>query len=273
MCPFFKQYKSVLLYCCLGVLISACNMEKDFEIELPTLNPQLVAECYLEPGQPYRLTLTESTAYLASPEPEIINDALVIITYKGQPDTLRLAPYYDKVSRKIYTHVSETRMTGKPGDMYTLQITDKKGRQLTGTTTVQNVVPIDTVEALYNQENNAYLLVKFKDSEATANYYYFSVHKDSLNTRDEVAYSTDDALNNGELFALGTGYDFQKNDTAVVSLYHLEKPYFDFMNSIENARNANGNPFAQPAGVQSTVQGGLGVFTALTYDRKILILK
>jgi len=270
---FFKLKKIFFFYCLLGVLLTSCNMEKDFEIELPTLMPQLVVECYLEPGEPYRLTLTESTAYLASPEPDLISEATVIITYNGKPDTLRLAPYFDKVSQKIYTHVSKTRMTGKPGDVYTLQVTDKKGRKLSGTTTVQAVVPIDTVEALYNQEGNAYLLVKFKDSKATADYYYFSVHKDSLSTDDEVAYSTDDVLNNGNLFALGTGYDFQKTDTAIVSLYNLEKPYFDFMNSVENARNANGNPFAQPAGVQSSVQGGLGIFTTLTYDRKIIILK
>ena len=273
MCLCFKLNKFLLLYCLAGSFLVGCNMEKDFEVALPVLTPQLVAECYLEPGEPYRLTLTESTAYLADPEPELVDDALVIITYNGIPDTLHLAPYFDQARQKIYTHVSKTPMTGKPGDVYTLQVTDNKGRQLTGTTTVQDAVPIDTIETNYNQEGKAYLLVKFKDSKAATDFYYFSVHKDSLNTDDEVAYTTDDALNNGELFALGTGYDFSKSDTAIVSLYHLEKPYFDFMNSVQDARNANGNPFAQPAGIRSTVQGGLGVFTALSYNRKVFILK
>jgi hypothetical protein len=254
-----------------GSLFS-CSLEKDFEIELPALKPQLVAECYLVPGEPYRLTLTESTTYLADPEPEIVDDATVVILHNGQADTLRQAPYFDRKTRKIYTHVSKTIMTGKPGEVYTLQITDAAGRRLTGTTTVQATVPIDTVQAVYNSENKAYLLVKFMDPKAT-NYYYFSVHPDSLNAEDNVDYTADDAINNGNLFAFGTGYDFEKSDTAIVTLYHLEKPYYDFLNSVDNAQSANGNPFAQPAGIQSTVQGGLGVFTNLTFDRKVIILK
>jgi len=269
----FKQNRFFFLCGLAGSIFSACNMEKDLTVELPVLTPQLVAECYLEPGAPYRLTLTESTAYLSSPEPELVNDASVVITHNGLSDTLSLLPHYDKTSKKIYTHVSKTPMTGKPGDVYTLQVSDKLGRTLTGTTSVQEVVPIDTIETKYNAAGQAYLLVKFKDNKATTDYYHFSVHKGSLNQDEEVAYSTDDALNNGELFALGTGYDFEKNDTAVVTLYHLEKPYFDFMNSVEDARNANGNPFAQPASLRSSVQGGLGIFTTLTYDRKTIILQ
>jgi len=268
-------YKNILFYllCVLTALPLACNMEKDFEVDLPVVAPQLVAECYLEVGQPYRLTLTESSSYLAPPEIPLVEDATVVIVYNGRPDTLRYAPFYDEVSRKYYTHASTTRMQGKPGDTYFLEITDKQGRRLTGTTTVLPVVPLDTVEYRYNYRNKAFLVAKFTDPEATENYYFFSVQRDSVNKRAETDYTADDKLSNGQASALGTGYDYEKGDTVIVSLYHLEKSYYDFFNSVENARDANGNPFAQPASLISTVQGGYGVFTNLVYDRKTIILK
>lgn len=252
--------------------INSCNMEKDIEIDLPVLDPQLVAECYLEPGQPYRLALTESTNFLADPLPVLVTDATVVIFYKGQPDTLDFAVTYDSVRQKAYTHVSESIMQGKPGDVYTLQITDKRGRTLTGTTTILPVVPIDTVEYTYNDKSKAFLVAKFKDNTAIRNFYRFSVRKGN-ESWPEVDYPADDSFGESEAFAFGTGYDFEESDTATVSLYHLEKPYYDFVSSVDNAREANGNPFAQPASIKSTVQGGLGVFTNIVYDQKVVILK
>jgi hypothetical protein len=268
-----SKYYIFWLLLAVSVLSYGCNLEKNFEVDLPVMAPQLVAECYLEPGKPYRLTLTESTNYLAAPDIPLVKEATVIIFYKGKPDTLRYAPFYDKFSRKYYTHVSNTIMAGKPGDTYSLQITDKQGRKLTGTTTVLPVVPLDTVEYIYNDRQKAYLLAKFNDDGNAKNFYYFSVQPDSLNSRAEIDYAADDNISNGQLTAFGTGYDFEKDDTVYVSLYHLEKPYYDFFNSVENARDANGNPFAQPATVISTVQGGYGVFTNLVYDQKMVVLK
>ena len=270
---FFPKYFLFWVLVVVSGLPYGCNMEKNFEVDLPVMAPQLVAECYLEPGQPYRLTLTESKNYLAAPELPLVKEATVIIFYKGKPDTLRYAPFYDKFSRKYFTHLSSTIMTGQPGETYSLEINDTQGRKLTGTTTVLPVVPLDTVEYTYNDRKKAFLVAKFKDDGNTKNYYFFSVQRDSINNRAEVDYAAEDNISNGKLTAFGTGYDFEKDDTVFVSLYHLEKPYYDFFNSVENARDANGNPFAQPATVISTVQGGYGVFTNLVYDQKMVVLK
>ena len=55
---FWKQSLWLLL-----PLSVACNLEKEIEIELPEYGGQIALECCLEPGKPYRLTLTRSTAY------------------------------------------------------------------------------------------------------------------------------------------------------------------------------------------------------------------
>ena len=53
----------------------------------------------------------------------------------------------------------------------------------------------------------------------------------------------------------------------------MDADHYSFQQSVREAIRANGNPFAQPARIRSTVQGGLGVFTVLVADRKTVILR
>ncbi|MCR5886827.1 DUF4249 domain-containing protein [Hymenobacter sp. J193] len=151
------------------------------------------------------------------------------------------------------------------------------GRHLTGTATMPARVPIDTVEWKFNDrpedQREAYVLVRFQDPATAGDYYRFQIHRDSISDDPEVDYTPDDRLNNGQEFTLGTSYEFDPGDTLITTLYHLDKAYADFMQSVDDARGANGNPFAQPAGIRSTVQGGLGVFTVLSYERRTIIIK
>jgi hypothetical protein len=254
-----------------GVL--ACDLEKDIDIDLPAHIPQLMVECYLQPGQPYRLTLTESSSYLDNPEHPQVPEAVVVIFHRGQPDTLRYQPTVDKVQRKLFTHYSPTVVSGKPGEVYTLQITDQQGRRLTGTTTLMAPVPIDSLLYRFNDRQKAYIEARFRDPADTEDFYFFSVHLDSINQSAEVNYHVPDQLSNGKPFTLGTGFDFEPYDSLIVSLFHLEKQYYEFLSSVNEAQSANSNPFAQPSRLRSTVQGGLGVFTNLAVDRKSTVLK
>jgi hypothetical protein len=268
----FSMLRYVLLLLLAGAA-AGCNLEKEIDIDLPVHTPQLVVECYLEPGQPYRLTLTESASYFDVPEQPQVPEAIVIISYQGRPDTLHYDPFVDKVQRKLYTHSSATLVSGLPGAVYTLEITDQQGRRLTGTTTLMAPVPIDSLQYKFNDRQEAYIEARFTDKGDTEDHYLFSVHRDSTNKRAAVSYFVPDHLNNGKPFAFGTGFEFSPYDSLIVSLYHLEKQYFDFLTSVEEARNANSNPFAQPSRLHSTVQGGLGVFTNLALDRKGTVLK
>jgi Domain of unknown function (DUF4249) len=252
----------------LAAALAGCNMEKEIDIELPAHTPQLVVECYLQPGQPYRLTLTESSSYFDKPEQPQVPQAVVVIFHAGKADTLIYLPTIDRIQQKLFTHISQTRVSGKPGDVYTLQITDQKGRKLTGTTTLMAPVPIDSLQYSFNERRKAYVEARFRDPGQTQDYYFFSVHRDSTNRRAEVNYQVPDRVSNGGPFTLGTGFDFEPYDSLIVSLFHLEKQYFEFLSSVDEAQNANGNPFAQPSRLRSTVQGGLGVFTNLAVDRK-----
>jgi len=255
------------------LLLCSCDLQKDIEVDLPSYAPQLVVECYLEPGQPYRLTVLESSSYFETPQPVVVDNAEAYITHNGKKIQLPYKPTYDENSGRLYTHVSEAVMNGKTGDIYGLEVTDDKGRKVTGYTTILPEIPIDTIEWKFNEKEEAYLLTSFQDDPNTADYYRYFVHQDSLNTDSDQNFTSSDNATNGKRISFGSGYDYKRGDVVILTLFHIEKQYFDFLNSTANARNANGNPFAQPAQIKSSVQGGIGIFTNLAYDREVVIIK
>ncbi|QNH61254.1 DUF4249 domain-containing protein [Hymenobacter sediminicola] len=275
---FSPAIRSLLLLLPVAMLLSGCDLQKDIDVELPALPAQLVTECYLEDGQIPRLTVTETTPYLASPVPVLPTDVTVVLTLpSGRHDTLRFRPGIDSTILKGYTHIGSRPLVARPGDTFSLEVYDTKGRRVTGTATMPDRIPIDSLRYKFNdkptEERKAYLLTSFTDPAATADFYRLQIHKDSISTDRERDFELDDRLNNGKSFTVGTSYQFRAGDTLLVTLYHIDQPYYLFRQSVRDARDANGNPFAQPSAIRSTVQGGVGVFTVLSYDRKQIILR
>ena len=263
-----------ILYLLLPILLlaTACDLEKEIEVALPEHTPQLVVECYLQQGKTFRMTVMESSSYFDAPQPPYIPNAEVYITHNGRRIKLNFKPMVAKQAGKYYTHTSTEVMNGKPGDIFGLEVSDNKGRKVTGFTTILPVVAIEEVAWKFNDKEKAYLLTSFQDNAGNANYYRYVTHVDSLNTRPERDFTLDDDLTNGKRTSLGSAYDYDRNDTIIVTLYHIEKQYYDFLNSVDDAKSANGNPFAQPSKIKSSVQGGLGIFTNLAFDRKTVVL-
>ncbi|TXK49095.1 DUF4249 domain-containing protein [Pontibacter qinzhouensis] len=254
-------------------LLAGCNLQKDIDVVLPPHKPVLVVEGYLEYGRPLRITVLESSSYFDEPEVPLVPDAKAFITYKGRRIALRYQPHADPVYNKYYTHRSDEIMTGQPGDMYTLDVSDNQGRKVTATTTILPRVPIDTIEWRFNEKEEALLLTSFQDDPDKANFYRYVVHRDSVEKASARDFFVNDNLTNGQRVSIGSGYNYRKNDTLIISLYHIEQKYYDFLTSTSDAKNANGNPFAQPSRIKSTVEGGIGIFTNLVYDRKMVIIK
>jgi hypothetical protein len=257
----------------LMLLLSSCDLEKAIEVELPPHEPQLVIECYLEPGKPMLATVLESVSYFAEPQPPLVPDAEVYISYNGQTTKLEYSPFIDTDTKKFYTHRSNELLKGKPGDIYTLEVKDGKGRRATGFTTLLSKVLIDSLEYRFNEKEEALLLTSYQDDPNSPDFYRYMVHKGILKDGSEREYTVSDDLTNGTRVTLGSAYDYEKGDTLTVTLFHIEEQYYNFLRSAADAKNANGNPFAQPSKVVSTVQGGIGVFTNLAYDRQTIIVK
>jgi hypothetical protein len=261
-----------------GLLATGCGLQKDVDVELPAEPAQLVVECYLEAGKVPEMTVSETVPYLSAPTPEVPTDVTVTLTSpSGRRETLRFQPGQNLLTRKFYTHRGLRPLNIAPGDTWQLTVTDTKGRTVTGSATMPATVPFDAIQWQFNDrpadERKAMVTVKFQDPPGVGDFYRFQVHNDSISEDPDVEYYPEDRLLDGQLVTLGTSYEFAPDDTLIVSLFHLDRPYYNFLRSINDAQSANGNPFGQPAAVQSTVQGGIGVFAILNYQRRMIIVR
>lgn len=289
-----------------GLLLAAtgCNLENEVDVVMPPYTPELVVECYLQPGEIPRLTVVESGAYLPSVangtgQPTItlptaavptlglgINgitiqlpvDVTVNLTLpSGQVMPMRFLPGIDPVTRKVFTHIGSAPLAMQPGQRFALDVRDTRNHHVTGTAAVPTLVPIDSVRYGFNglsgPDRKANFITRWTDPAATADYYYLLLNEIN-EPNDEVGdYLLNDQLFNGQTYTALTTYRFAPGDTMTATLYHMEPAYYEFQQSVLGAIRANGNPFAQPARIRSTVQGGLGVFTVLMADRRTVILR
>lgn len=298
-----KPRQHATLAALLLAVLTGCNLENELDVVLPTYPAELVVECYLEAGTVPRLTVLESGPYLpdvpdrptialptaatpvlgvALPSGQSVavpTDVTASLTLpNGQAVALRFAPGIDPVTRKYFTHVGTAPLAMQPGQRLALTVQDTRGRRVTGTAGVPTLVPIDSVRYGFNglsgNDRRANFITRWTDPAATTDFYRLLLN----NGRDDINDSAldlplEDRLFNGQSYTSLTTYRFRPNDTLTATLFHMEPEYYSFQQSIREAVRATGNPFAQPARIRNTVQGGLGVFAVLVADRRTLILR
>jgi hypothetical protein len=255
--------------------LAACNLDRSIPLDLPPYENQLFVECYLEPGRPYRLALQESVGFFAPPDLPAVSGARVVITYRGERIVLQNRVVVDSAQRRAYNYVANRNVPRDYANEFALEITDQQGRRLTGRTRLLPPVPLLPLEWSFRaRDSAAYLLARFRDDPTTQNYYRYVTHKGKIgpSTREQDLELADRAFN-GELFTVASGYNYQRGDTLTATLYHIEKAHYDFLESTEDAYFANISPFNQPSAIKSNVQGGIGIFTGLTYDRQTVQLR
>ena len=74
----------------MALVLSACgDLNRPIDINLPDFESEVVVECYLQPGQPYILSLTESVSYFEAARLLYIKDATVEITHGNEKIALQ----------------------------------------------------------------------------------------------------------------------------------------------------------------------------------------
>jgi hypothetical protein len=281
--------KSTLLSLCYATLLllglSSCNLEKEIDIELPAYDSRLSLECYLEPGQVFSLLLTKTAPYFA-PFPDlddqflagILEDsATVVITHNGINYPLENRLFFNPFTRKLFNYVALVPVPEDYNNDFTLNITTKDGKTITATTRLLPKVPIDSVIVQFApMDTLARVLTYFKDDTNQRNYYRRMLHKSSLDSIALQDFVTDDRFTDNGRFVFGTNYDFAEGDTIINTLLHIDKTYFDYYESTQNAFFSNGNPFAQPSPINTRLggtAGAIGVFTGLSFNRVTTIIR
>lgn len=263
--------KSHLFGCLL--LLSSCS--QTVELNLPKYTPKLTVEFYLENGKPLRCLLQESLNYTDDRIINLVENAVVTLTYNGIIDTLQNTFFLDSAFNKIYNYYNPKILTLQTGVEYRLYIRDKEGKELFGSASYVHPVKIDTAVYDFNPQNLARIGLLFVDEPSLMNYYRIvAFPADSIvDQEDTWSFITTDDLFNGQRFSFFTGFGFRNAQKVKARLYTMSKAHYDFSQSVATARQSNFNPFGQPAPIISNVTGGLGIFTALSYDEVEVIIQ
>ncbi|MCS7004328.1 MAG: DUF4249 domain-containing protein [Cytophagales bacterium] len=272
-----KKLKKYLWSCLIICVEMSCNLEKKVNIVLPSYQEQLVVECYLIPGEPYQLFLSRSVAYFSDFSLPDVPNATVVITHNGKRDTLRYEPFFFLPARKIYNYRSTTKVVVDYENPFYLYIHDREsGKELFAEDIFLRPISIDSVGAILNGKPDSLssIIAFFNDPQESTNYYRFVVsHGNIFNPENQRAdILLDDRLFTGRA-TLGTSYRFALSDTAIVTLYHLSQPLFQYFRTVRDAADFVTNPLRQPVGIASNIKGGVGIFATLSYDRDTLILR
>ncbi len=261
---------------------SACDLEQEVDIELPEFEQAIALECYLEPGKPFRLLMTQADPFFA-PLPALdeqflsmllVDSAEVTITYEGETIALRNQFSLDPGQIKFFNYVANEIVPEAYGTSFELNVVTKEGETIFASTTLLEPVPIDSVviepdDEIRNDTLFYRALTYFTDRPNEANFYRRMLHVSSLDSLPEQDFVTDDRIVEDRV-VFGSSYEFIAGDTIINTLFHIDENYYNYLESAQNAISGNFNPFGQPSPIISNLEGSakaIGVFTGLTYDR------
>lgn len=258
--------------CFAALLIVFCSIflfscEKTVEIDLLPIESELVVESYIEPNLPYILSLTESVSYFDIGAFQSIGDATVTIEHLGLTDTLL---YIDSLN----FYVGTKGLVKYDKFPYELNIEDGLGRKVSASASFMDVVPVDTITYSLNDSSQASVIMFFDDQKDVENYYHVWFDNAKSNNPDSLfhwSFSDKSIANQRSL--RGTGFNFDLEDTVTIRLYNISKDFYDYLETVGDAISANGSPLGRAARIESNIEGGLGVFTALSFDEKQLIIR
>ncbi|MFY8034240.1 MAG: DUF4249 domain-containing protein [Flexibacteraceae bacterium] len=244
-----------------------CNFQSNVEVELPPYTNKLAVEGYVEPGKPIRVLVTETKSFfdpIGIPE---IKDATVIISENGKPDTLKYG--YTTANDKIWNFYTDKIADTTSGNTYTIKVLDAQGRLITATDIMQKKPQIISYNYDINEANFVSMKIVLAPTREPS-YYRVLYHNDSIIGDPVQSYLFEDfnRINpkTGNI-EITTPYRWRKGEVCIVRIFRLSKAYYNFLNSVEQAKSINGNPFVQPTQVISNINNGFGIFATIRYEQ------
>jgi hypothetical protein len=273
-----KNQHITIIILALIIFIASCDLEREIDLNLPEFESELVVECYLEPGKPMRAVISETISYFGSglgAALPVVNGAVVKITHNGNVYTLDEGAYFDFISGKIFNYGSDDIVPFDFDNDFHLEVTDSAGRVLTATTRLLQPTPLDSIQTVMLQDSSITVLTIHTDNPSETNFWYRTYHRTHVIADSfKIGFALDDEFINGQnnQLVIGGPPVFEHGDTAVITLFHIEEAYSQFIETTGAAESNNGNPFGTPGTIKSNVSGGMGIFTGLTYVRDTFYL-
>lgn len=258
--------KRYFLWLSVLAVLSSCSMQEEVDIDLPTHTPVTLIECYLEPGQPAKALATRSLGYFDESEVAAANDLRISLHHKGRSIHLVNSYVVDSARRIAYNYYSTDTILYLEGASWEMIVSDKEKEIARGTATFLSKPVIKSIDYTIDAQDNIVLDILLEDNPASEDYYRVLLHQGgSPAWGDFDGLWTDEKAKDGVLKIITGQNVLLYGGWVAVSVYHLDKSHYEFIRSLDKARDANYNPFSQPANIRSNLVGeSMGVFTAVS---------
>jgi hypothetical protein len=272
--------KKIYIICALLVLLSF-GCEQNITLNLPKYENKVAVYCILSPGTRAQMYLNLSKSYYDYGDTiggeRFIKTASVVIanTNDNTNDTLKLDSAF-QLGTMAYFYTGKHDIL--PGRHYVASI-KYNGKVINAETTVPSIVNIDhyTYKKIIDTSsfgNGSYFSfdIYFNDQQGTENYYVIS--SGQFPTVDNYNFISDQGQDGRQMdfpynAQFSPGLDTLSQD---VILVNATKATAKYLQELQNQPSAAQDPFAVPVILESNINGGLGIFGAMT-PSKLVTLK
>lgn len=269
--------KKLFLFIIITNFFFSCNLEKEIEIEIPEFEQGYVVESYIQPAHEFGMLITKSSNFFETFDSnnlslenfrEILSDNVsgnIKINNQRYPlyNELKFIPSKEL----IYNYTIREKVQFQEGDIIELELDFPTGESVFSSTIIPQRVDIDSVELIYNDEGVARELTYISTDSTITQYFRRQVVKNNTDSSFVFQdFTLDNKTSDNGKLVFGSGYDYYPNDTLISRFYHINKEYFDFLNSVNGSVSANTNPFGQPGRIYSNITGSnkvIGIFTGI----------
>jgi hypothetical protein len=255
----YKHLYITLFIACFLVASCEPNIEN---LNLPVPQRYTILECYLTPNYPPELTLTNSNNL---DEELLIRNLWYadVNIYSGEETYPLKNIFYIKPDRKILVNYrADDTLRIDMHQQFELSITTREQVKLSATTGI--VAPVRITECLVEKNR---IDVAYAVENGKADYLKLSIFTFVAGKKlDDVIRYYDASEFSGQMISIPWKYQ-SKFDTVIITLCNIQKDYYDYGVSIQNAVSAYHDPLLTPESIKSNVKGGIGIFTFYTFDQ------
>ena len=272
-----RLLKAVIYTLFLWTLFISC--EKVISIDLNKTDPHIVIEGAItdRPG-PYTVSLSKTGNYFEQSLafPAVTYALVTVIDNFGQIDTLK---------ETFPGTYQSSLLQGTSGIRYSLRVA-ADGKEHTAVSTMPQKIFIDSLYAVPRKgfggnENGFDIYVVFNDPPESGNYYRLNARSSTLIPADSIdgrRYRLyNDKLTNGNVMKerIRAGKNVQPGDTITVELLSIDKPTYDYFNTLRDVLTSDRSPTSlAPTNPNTNLSNGsLGYFAAFTIDKKSIVIR
>ncbi|MHA4806660.1 DUF4249 domain-containing protein [Flavitalea flava] len=250
-------------------LLAFFSCKKIIHVDLNNAAPQIVIEGEVTNlPEPYQVRITKTVNFSASNTFPPVTGALVQITDSNTGLSATLV----ESDPGVY---STNLLAGIPLHTYNLLV-QAEGKEYKASSAMPQLVPFDSVTFAVNTDfNNKKVInavVNFQDPDGLGNYYQFTEYLNDKLVPNIFVF--EDRLSDGRHIEHPLFNDssyIQRGDTMLVKMFCIDKPVFDYFNTLIQVTGSGNFQSATPANPNSNISNGaLGYFSAHTIQSRRL---